>query len=419
MKRKSEVYALNLFENKGNDKMMDVDRTFEKQFVITQLKESFQSYGYDEITTSVFGHYDLYAQMNGTVNHQEMIKTIDNTGQVLVLRPDVTIPLTERLARQTKQIPTDVRYFYVLDVYRQAAVDGADRESTQAGVEYLGNKRPQADAEIIALAIDTLKEFGIEQMTIELGHAGFFKQLVSELQLSKQELQELTAYIQAKNVPELEMFTEKLDLQPSHQQIIQSLPFLYGKQQDVMEKVEQLPLSEALRKTLNNLSAVFDVLVAYEVDSYIVIDLSLINHMDYYSDIIFQGFIEKAGKPIVMGGRYDTLSEQFGAEIPAIGFAFDVHTLFEHIPDFILPIKESVDYLIRYTEDKERDALRLAKQLRQKQYSVLTYPAASSNTSIQKTKHTIERDSHTFMIDHSTSLQTAAEVIQFIESKER
>src|SRR5699024_6840075 len=168
--------------------MMDVDRTYERQFVIAKLKESFQSYGYDEITTSVFGHYDLYAQMNGTVNHQEMIKTIDNTGQVLVLRPDVTIPLTERLARQTKRVMTDVRYFYVLDVYRQAIADGADRESTQAGVEYLGNKRPQADAEIIALAIDTLNGFGIEQMTIELGHAGFFKQLVAELQLTPQQL---------------------------------------------------------------------------------------------------------------------------------------------------------------------------------------------------------------------------------------
>src|SRR5699024_948373 len=135
---------------------------------------------------------------------------------------------------------------------------------------------------------------------------------------------------------------------------------------DVMEKVAALPLSDRLKKTLNNLSAIYNVLLAYDVDDFIVIDLSLINHMDYYSDIIFQGVIEKVGKPIVMGGRYDTLSEQFGEEIPAIGFAFDVHTLFEHIPAAILPKKESVDVLIRYADENEGKALRLASELRRK-----------------------------------------------------
>src|SRR5699024_8809256 len=133
--------------------MMDVEQTYKEQFVISHLKQIFQLYSYDEITTSAFGQYDLYAQMKGTVNHHDMTKTIDNTGQVLVLRPDITIPLTEKLARQTKHLPTDVRYFYVLDVFRQALDDNSDRESTQAGVEYLGNSRPQADAEIIELAI--------------------------------------------------------------------------------------------------------------------------------------------------------------------------------------------------------------------------------------------------------------------------
>lgn len=399
--------------------MIDVERTEQKQAVISRLKAIFQLYGYDEITTSAFGQYDLYAQMTGTVNHNEMVKTIDNTGQVLVLRPDITIPLTEKVARQTKQLPTDVRYFYVLDVFRQLATDTAERERTQAGVEYLGNVRPQADAEVIALAIDILKQVGMEQVTIEIGHAGFFKQLTEELALDQQSLHELITYIQAKNVPALEKFTEKFELNEDHRMIIQSLPFLYGRREEVMEKVSELPLSDGLKESLNRLSMIFNVLAAYDFSADLVMDLSLINHMDYYSGVIFQGFIEKAGKPIVMGGRYDTLSEQFGASIPAVGFAFDVDTLFEHIHPKELASKSPIDCLIRYADADEKKALHLANTLRNASYRVLTYPNITSNTSIQKTTYTIDIKKDAFIVQNEDEMKTEEAIIQFLKNKER
>src|SRR5699024_9199572 len=69
---------------------------------------------YKEIHTPAFQPYELYMQMNGTVNQQEMIKTIDNAGNVLVLRPDVTIPLTQRIARHHSQLEQALRYFICL-----------------------------------------------------------------------------------------------------------------------------------------------------------------------------------------------------------------------------------------------------------------------------------------------------------------
>src|SRR5699024_1564847 len=117
--------------------------------LIKQLKSRFSTYGYREISTSVFEKYNLYATMNGTVNHREMIKTIDNTGQVLVLRPDITIPLTKELANNSTILQEDLRYFYVLDVYRQITDTHEYRQHTQAGVEYFGNPSAEADAEII------------------------------------------------------------------------------------------------------------------------------------------------------------------------------------------------------------------------------------------------------------------------------
>src|SRR5699024_9005611 len=108
-----------------------------------------------------------------------------------------------------------------------------------------------------------------------------------------------------------------------------SVPLLYGDSTKVLERRNKLPLQKNMLKTLDNMTDIYNNLKANEMAQHIVIDLSLINHMDYYSDMIFQGFIENIGKPIIMGGRYNTLAKQFGAEIPAIGFACDLDVLAE------------------------------------------------------------------------------------------
>ncbi|HLS65632.1 MAG TPA: ATP phosphoribosyltransferase regulatory subunit, partial [Pseudogracilibacillus sp.] len=118
-----------VYHNIETDQMMSVSDTYLRQAIIQRMKKRFQTYGYDEILTSVFEQYDLYAKMNGTVNHKQMIKTIDNTGEVLVLRPDVTIPLTQQLAKHNKEITEHIRYFYVLDVFRQEQETNKYRES--------------------------------------------------------------------------------------------------------------------------------------------------------------------------------------------------------------------------------------------------------------------------------------------------
>src|SRR5690625_7405605 len=95
-----------------------------------------------------------------------MIKTIDNNGQVLVLRPDVTIPLTKQIASINTHLNEDLRYFYVTDVFRQTTEQAEDGKSTQAGVEYFGNSSSEADAEIIALAIHSFDDLRSEERRV-------------------------------------------------------------------------------------------------------------------------------------------------------------------------------------------------------------------------------------------------------------
>src|SRR5690625_1403381 len=206
-----------LYHNIENDHIINVEKKFQRQQLIQQLKQRFMTFGYDEIYTPTFEAYDLYANLNGTINHHEMIKTIDNTGQVLVLRPDITIPITEKIAQHNKKLHKDLRYFYIQDVFRQTAETNKHRESTQAGVEYFGTPSAEADGEFIALAIQILQDINISQFKIEIGHAGFFKQLVKEMDLNEQDLELLKNSIQAKNVAEMEQLLKKLSVHRSEE----------------------------------------------------------------------------------------------------------------------------------------------------------------------------------------------------------
>ena len=145
-----------------------------------------------------------------------------------------------------------------------------------------------------------------------------------------------------------------------------------------------------MEKTLENIYAIYQSLEAYGVAEHVVIDLSLINHMDYYSDMIFQGFIGKVGKPILMGGRYNTLANQFDSNLPAIGFACDIDFLIAGIESSLLPKMNPVDITVLFEKALNKEGLQLAKLLRDKKYNVLTYMDSTNESRIPTTRFTIK-----------------------------
>ncbi|RDW17112.1 ATP phosphoribosyltransferase regulatory subunit [Oceanobacillus arenosus] len=340
-----------------------------REQLITTFKNRFTTYGYKQVRTSTFEQYDMYGSITGTVNKDEMIKVIDTSGKVLVLRPDVTIPLARMNTATTNQ-----RLFYVLDVFRQSIEQIDQKESTQAGVELFGDNSLEADAEVIVLAIHTLRDLGFTNFKIELGHAGFFKELVQQADLNQSQLETLKTYIHSKNLVEIEPFLNELRLADDLRNAIQLIPMMYGNPGDVITQAKQIILNASMQQVLQNIIDVYDVLVDYGVADSIVLNLGLINNMDYYSGIIFQGFLDNVGKPVLMGGRYDHLGKQFGKATPAIGFAFEVDYLVHALNQQGKAIVESgIDLIINYDKAKQKVALESAYQLRNEGLQVLTY----------------------------------------------
>ena len=193
--------------------MINLSKTIKNtRRTIKTINKRFKTYGYERIKTSTFEQYDLYSKVTSSINQKEMIKVIDRTGEVSVLRPDVTIPITKQLADNYTKLPNELRYFYVQDVFRQSQFEEEGVESTQAGVEYFCESSPEADAEVIALACHTLKDLGFNDIKIEMGHAGFFKELVQVINLPTRDLDQLKSLIQAKNIVEIESFLRNFSI---------------------------------------------------------------------------------------------------------------------------------------------------------------------------------------------------------------
>ncbi|WP_100012181.1 ATP phosphoribosyltransferase regulatory subunit [Lentibacillus sediminis] len=364
-----------------------------KETLTATLKNRFATYGYQQIGTSAFEYYDLYSSIAGTVNKDEMLKVIDSSGKVLVLRPDMTIPIA-RMVSSRQAATAGERLFYVQNVFRQTDGELGSKESTQAGVEYFGENTAENNAEIIMLAVHTLRDLEFANFKIEIGHAGFFKELIKQAKLSRVEIEQLQAMIQSKNTTDIETFLAGFELEEELKIAIKKLPHLHGNPAYVIPQAEEIVRNDAMQELLQNLRDVYEVLEAYEVEDAAVFNLGLINNMNYYTGVIFQGFVENFGKPVMMGGRYDNLGEQFGSPLPAIGFAFDIDDLLQARKQQKLSVPEpgAPDFVIEYTAEKQRDAFRLAYQLREKGLTVLTFPAGSSGGSVAAKRIKLSQD---------------------------
>ncbi len=382
----------------------------EKSNVIKQIQNRFYTYGYDQIETPLFEDYDMYSNVQGTVHQDDMVKVIHPSGKVLVLRPDVTIPITRQYVEADMNNHYH-RFSYVLDIFRYNETQQAYR--TQAGVEFFGDESPEADAEVIALAIDSLKDLKIAPFKLEIGHSGIYKELLAQANLNSHEQQTLHALIQSKNMSETSSFLDHLSIDQDLKQKIELIPMLYGDPSIVIERAQAIVTNKKMQQVVDTLFKVFSLLKDYQMKEYISFNLGLINNMNYYSGIIFQGFTEHIGQPILMGGRYDHLSLQFENEIPAVGFAFEVDKLLTVITQGDDPLIKQADFLIKYRTNCRQDAFLLARKIRQANKKVIIQPTEVSSE--LKAFNIIQVDSGSYQFKNSKQQTTFLSIDQILQ----
>ncbi|WZL71613.1 ATP phosphoribosyltransferase regulatory subunit [Clostridiaceae bacterium 35-E11] len=346
-----------------------------KEKVVLDIKNVFKRFGYRQILTPTFEYYDLFAGVEGTIPRDEMFKFIDGTGKILVLRPDVTTPIARMVATNYKDYTGYLKFSYATNIFRiNEEQNGLKREFTQAGIEYLGNDKPDSDAEVVLLAIKSLMACGLKDFQIDLGQASYFKGLIKELRIPEDRQEKIRNLVEHKNFAELRSLLGQMDIPQRVKNTILQIPYLYGTPEKIIKEAEKYICNEEMKKALENLNNVYGILKDYGYEKYISIDLGLIHHIAYYTGVIFKGYVNNYGKAVLSGGRYDHLTKQYGCYMPATGFGLNIDELLEVLNMYNINKNFAceTDYLILYDKSTRKKGFELASQLRDRGFIVET-----------------------------------------------
>jgi len=336
-----------------------------KNKVQDTLHSVLQSYGYDDIQTPTFEFFDVFSREVGTVPSKELYKFFDREGYTLVLRPDITPSIARAVAKYFTEEDMPVRLCYVANTFiNHSDFQGRLKENTQLGAELIGDGSVEADAEIIALVVESLLKIGLTEFQVGVGHVDFFKSLLRESRLSEDLELELRELISNKNIYGVRELLEPLPITVGLKEAFAAIPKLFGSL-DILEKADACAVTEDAKRALERLKRIYELLSCYGYEKYITFDLGVVSKYKYYTGIIFQAYTYGTGDAVAKGGRYDTLMDHFGKPAPATGFAFVVDRLLSALArQKIVPDTKIQKTLIVYRASQAEKAVERALELR-------------------------------------------------------
>ena len=342
------------------------DECEKKHYILDRMRQVIQSYGYRFIETPTFEFFDIFGQEVGTTPSKDLYKFFDREGNTLVLRPDMT-PSIARAASKYFPIETEpVRLCYEGNVFiNNNSYQGRLKESTQLGVEFIGENSVDADGEIIALVVNNLKAAGLEQFQISIGHADLFRQLMKAADFDAEEEETLRDLILNKNFFGVDEFLERHQVTDDLRSLFSMLGKMYASPKEWAGMKEIALRFPGVADALSYLQELYELLEVYDVTKYVSFELGLISSYSYYTGILFSGYTFGSGEPIVKGGRYDGLLSYFGKEAPAIGFALMVDQLLLALERQKIAISAGQEAeIILYTPQQRKIAATTAEELR-------------------------------------------------------
>ena len=321
------------------------------------LGNVFSHRGFHEVLTPGIEFYDLFSESISGIPMEYMFKMSDSKGRLMVMRPDSTLPIARMVTTRLKNEQHPLRLYYNQRVYRyNPGLTGRSNEVMQTGIELIGASGKRADLEVITTAIEALSKC-VPDFRIELGHAGFFKALAQKLPVSDSEREDIRFFIESKNYSALNTALDSLE-QTQAVNVIRKLPRLFGGI-DVLDEAYALCDDQDALKALDYVREIYNDLSKYNLGDRLIIDLGLVQRNDYYSNIVFSGYVEGSGEPVLIGGRYDNLLDSFDAPAAAIGFGINVDSLSRvMLSRGNIPQKKQPDVLVHSVEGFEIEAIK-------------------------------------------------------------
>lgn len=337
------------------------DECIAKRSIQEKLRKIFTAYGYSEVLTPGLEFYDVFGGKVRYFPQETMYKLVDGKNRLMVLRPDNTMPIARLAATRLSKEPLPLKLYYNQSIFMvNPKNSGRDDEFTQSGIEILGGETTAADYEALSLAAQAL--FAVdEDFRLEIGESGIFRTVVDDLNLPEEQSEEIHALIESKNYPALNEALEGIS--GSAAEAVKALPSLFGES-EVFAAAEKYMYSKELRTKLNSLHATYEALCSMGYSGKIKVDLGLAHKKNYYTGILFRGYVEGYGLPVLSGGRYDTLLGGFGRNAAAVGFAVNVEAAAKvFLKNTSAPLTKPADVLVFSEPGCEISALNHCSQL--------------------------------------------------------
>jgi histidyl-tRNA synthetase len=336
-------------------------------------------YGFQEYDGPPLESLDLYVEKSGEEIVGQLYAFTDKGDRQVALRPEMTPSLARILAERSRSLPKPIRWFTLPQLFRyERAQRGRLREHFQWNVDIIGEDGVAADAEVVAVAIDALRELGLtsEDFRVRASDRRLLGAILEALGVPHEGVSAAFTLIDKVERMPPEAAREKLGQEAGlSEESCARLLRLLGPT-DVDALALEFAGHEAVLEALGPLRAYVATLEAMGLGAFVEIDLTIVRGLAYYTGIVFELFDRKGElRAICGGGRYDRLLELVGGEpLPAVGFGMGDVVLGELLAErgLIPAYRRQVDYVVVAIGEEQRPrALALAHALRERGRSVV------------------------------------------------
>ena len=333
-----------------------------KKEIESRIGTVFLKYGYNFIETPTFEYAETF---DGSSDAGLMYKFIDRDGAVLSLRPDITPQAARAAAAHYGNDGVPIRFCYITNAFRyNENYQGKLREFTQAGVELIGIKSDDADAEVVAVAINALLAAGLTNIRVDIGQVEFLKSVIAEAALSDAESKIIMDHILKRDFASVERFVADRRMPSGIKDILSNLCYCIGGR-EALTRCSALTDTGRAAEAIAQIDDIYRILAGYGLGQFVSFDLSMQGMLDYYTGVIFRVYTRGTGFSVIDGGRYDKLCAAFGKRLPAVGCAIRINNItaaMEYNQTAIPAAK--ADTLVVYTAAGRDAALHTADELR-------------------------------------------------------
>lgn len=356
---------------KGTRDFYPEDAAFHEH-VFSSWHATCKRYGFELYDGPMFEHVELYTQKSGDEIEKQLYTFEDKGGRRMALRPELTPTLARMVAAKGNNLKRPVRWYSIPRLFRYERMQkGRLREFFQLNMDILGVKDISADAELIAAAIDMMRDLGFtdEDFTVRISSRTLLEELFIHAGVAQENLGALYNLLDKKHKIAPEEFSNELSVVAGSASLQERINRVLS-----VQTLADVANINASLNALQDLRVLFSLLEIYGMGRYVSFDIGIVRGLAYYTGIVFEVFDKKRSmRAVAGGGRYDKLVGLYGGpDTPAVGFAAGDVVLGELIKEksgepSLKP--RSVVYIVSFDQENLSKAITTASILRNAGYS--------------------------------------------------